>query len=406
MLKPGQSVLINKRRWHLRQVIPEAGRRVRLETVGTSTAAQGLTRELIAFHYGDDLFIEQRHQRYWRANLQTDWLEDDLLVGPMLQFQPTTWLDFLAVHTQYPASGDLVNELSWSHSRAAKYQTCSRAYYYHYYAAWEGWQADAPAPVKRAYLLKNLTTIPLWVGTIVHESIKFTMARLKAGQDVSESDLIKQMHTRAQADFETSQSGQYQQAPNQLQGFQAHYYQKKLPNTAWSDAWQRAEQALQTFMRSSLYATLSQQPASTFLDTETLQAFTWADTKIWVQIDLLCQTDQTIYIYDWKTGAIDEATTRQQLGVYALYVRQTWPEITHLPLKGVVYNLTDDQRLDLDLDESILQETQQRIETSVAHLRQQLLDVDQNLADIQQFPMIDDRQLCQQCQFRELCDRA
>lgn len=402
MLKAGQNLLLNKRLWHLRQVQPLKGRNWELEVVGVSEAALGLTRCMGATQYGDELFIQQRQRDYWRGHLRQDWLETER--GPALNCRPATWLDLLAAHTRHPASIDTIkNEFSWSYSRAAKYRQCPRAYYYHYYAAWEGWQNDAPVPVQRAYLLKNLTDLPLWVGTLVHDSIKFALVRLKAGQPVAEADLLKQMQARAQADFEDSGSGRYQQKPNQLTGFQEHYYQTGLA-AAWPAAQAQAEHYLRTFLNSALYADLQQQPSSTFLAVEELQSFSLAGTKIWVQMDLARQAGDRIYVYDWKTGPVEEAEMRQQLGIYGLYLRQTRPQL-NLDLQAAVYLLAEDNLLTFDLDEPLLQEAQAQVEASIAHLRGLLLDPQTNLAELRRFPMIDNLTVCRHCQFRELCGR-
>lgn len=407
MLKAGHNLLLNQRRWHVRQVQPGRGRSVELEVIGTSAAAQGMTRSMTAFRYGDDLFIEQRHPRYWHGHLRHDWHEDDY--DAYLQCRPATILDVLAAHTRHVALGDLKNSFSWSYSRNVKYQTCPRAYYYHYYAAWEGWEDDAPPPVKQAYLLKNLTDLPRWVGTLVHESLKFALARLKAGQPVTEADLLKQMRTRAQADFSDSKSGQYRQQPNQRVGFQEHYYDTLLPQTAWRETWTQAENLLKIFLRSSLYAHLRQQPADTFLDVETLQSFTVAGEKVWVQMDLARREGNRIYIYDWKTGHVeDEGILRRQLGIYGLYFRRARPDLLtpDTQLTGLVYALAEDRLLEFELDEPLLAETEAHIESGIAHLRGMLLDPLANLAALEKFPMIDDLTICRQCQFRELCDRA
>ena len=176
MLTVGQNLLLNNRRWHIRAVRPLAGRAFELEAIGASDAAQGMTRPMTAYLYGKDLFIEQRQPRLWHAHLGRDWRDD--LTGPALQAKLATWLDLLAVHTQHPPLGELKNEFSWSFSRANRYRHCPRAYYYHYYAAWEGWREESPPPIQRAYLLKNLTDLPRWTGTLVHETLKFALARL------------------------------------------------------------------------------------------------------------------------------------------------------------------------------------------------------------------------------------
>lgn len=401
MLKPGQNLLLNNRLWHLRQVRQEKGRLWTLEAIGVSEAALGLTRSMRALQYGDDLFIQQRQRDYWYGQLQQDWLETER--GPALNCRPATWLDLLTIHTRNPASGNIKNEFSWSYSRAAKYRQCPRAYYYHYYAAWEGWQNDAATPVQRAYLLKNLTDLPRWTGSLVHESIKFALARLKAGKPVAAADLIKQMRARAQADFESSRSGRYQQKPSRLIGFQEHYYQTNLAPAEWQAAQTQAEQYLQRFLNSTLYADLRQQPPATFLDIEALQSFSVAGTKIWVQPDLARQVGDMLYVYDWKTGGVELADLRQQLGIYGLYLQQTRSQCRSI--QAVVYLLAEDKLLTFDLDEALLQETQAHIEASFIQLRGLLLDPTANLAELRRFPMIDNLSLCHRCQFRELCQR-
>jgi hypothetical protein len=405
VLVAGQNLLLNNRLWHLRQVRPVEARRWEFEAIGASEAALGLTRRMTAIQYDDDLFIQQRQHDYWHGHLQQDWLETER--GPALNCKPATQLDLLTAHTRHLASGDLKNEFSWSYSRAAKYRQCPRAYYYHYYAAWEGWQKDAPAPVQRAYLLKNLTDLSRWTGTLVHESIRFALTRLKAGQSITEAKLLKQMRSRAQADFTDSQSERYRQKPNQLTGFQEHYYQTNLPKSEWQAAQAQAENYLRTFLNSALYADLRQKPPLTFLNVEELQFFLLAGVKIWVQIDLARREKGTIYLYDWKTGPVDSAELRQQLSIYGLYLRHTWPQdnSTKVSLRAIVYLLAEDKLLEFDLDEPMLQETQALVERSVAQLRGLLIDAEANLASLRHFPMIDDLRVCRRCQFRELCGR-
>jgi hypothetical protein len=363
----------------------------------------GLTRQLTALAYGDDLLVEIRPEQYLRANLQQDWRATER--GPALYCQPATWLEVLALHTTHPASGDLKNEVSWSYSRAAKYSVCPRAYYYHYYAAWEGWLPTSPAPVQRAYLLKNLTDLPRWIGTLVHDSIKFALARLKAGQPVVGADLLKQMRVRAKADVENSRSGRYRQQPQPITGFQEHYYQPDYLSSAWEIAIERAESLLQTFIHSDLYADLCRQPAGSFLQIEELQSFTIAGTKVWVQLDLVRQVASTIYLYDWKTGATAEAELRLQLGLYGLFLRHLGLGDPAQAIQTGVYLLAQDQWVEFELDEPFLAQTQTQVEASIAQLRGLLLAQPANLAQLRRFPMIADLTVCRSCQFRELCGR-
>ncbi len=402
MFHAGQSFLLNNRLWTLRQIRTLSGRKLEFELIGASDASMGMLRTVTAFLYGRDLFIEQRRGGFWYAHLTHDQTPGDF--GPALNFQRATKLDVLATHTRHPAYGNLKNQFSWSYSRGQKYRRCPRAYYYHYYAAWEGWQKNAPEPVRQAYLLKNLTGISRWSGTRVHESIKFAVARLKSGHIVNMADLLAQMRRRARTDIDSSKSGQYKQQPNKRTGFQEHYYKEKLSPNAWPDALARAEQALEQFLNSPLYAGLRRLPATAFLNVEELQSFSLDGTKVWVQMDLAIHDKTGIRLYDWKTGRIDEAEVRQQLGIYGLYARHTWPEHRAALLRGIVFSLAENKLLEFNLDDAALEKTKATTRESINTLKKLLSGptVD-NLAKIRRFPMVDDLSVCKKCQFRALC---
>jgi hypothetical protein len=402
-LKPGQILQLNNRLWSLRRVTPLVGRHLELEAIGASEAAQGMMRQIKAVLLGPHLFIEQRRGGYWQANLDSDWQETG--TGPVLICRPATALELLNDHTATPPQGELANEFSWSYSRDRKYRYCRRAYYYHYYAAWEGWRSDAPAPVQQVYLLKNLTSLPQWVGSLVHETIRLALARLKGGQPAAEEALLAFMRRRAEADFEASQSGRYRQKPNQLTGFQEHYYRSSTHQETWLQRWQDAERLLNRFMHSPLYLFLKQQPAETFVQVEMLQSFIVSGVKVWIQMDLARREGSAVTIYDWKTGELNEAEARLQLGVYALFIRHAWSEGANKTVRARVYSLSAERSLEFALDETSLSTALAYLEASSTEMQSLLLDKAANLAGIGRFPMTEDRELCRPCQFRALCGR-
>ncbi|RME97243.1 MAG: Dna2/Cas4 domain-containing protein [Chloroflexi bacterium] len=402
-LNAGQSLLLNQRLWTLRAVRHLPNRNLQLDAIGASAAAQGMTRRLTAVQYGPHLFVAQRRGGYWQAHLESDWVDGD--TGPVLHCRPASALDVLNIHTQYPAVGRLKNRLSWSFSRSALHAHCPRAYYYHYYAAWEGWQADAPAPVRRAYLLKNLTDIPRWRGTLVHDLLKFALSRLKTGAQVPRNRLIQQLHRRAKTDVAASKSGRYRQQPNKITGFQEHYYQTGVPDAAWAQAVAQAEQLADVFLQSPLYARLLGRPRESFLNIEELQSFEIAGVTVWVQMDLARREDNRIILYDWKTGQIDESAVRRQLGVYALFMQAEHPAWVVQPVRGVVFALSENRTLEFEFDGEALRKIRAGVEADIARLRGLLGKPAQNLAELRRFPMIENGEACRVCRFRELCGR-
>jgi hypothetical protein len=65
----------------------------------------------------------------------------------------------------------LQHEFSWSASRYTLFNHCKRAYYYHYYGSWRGWEEDIDTRTKKIYLLKNLRTVEEWISGIFKRSL-------------------------------------------------------------------------------------------------------------------------------------------------------------------------------------------------------------------------------------------
>ena len=69
---------------------------------------------------------------------------------------------------------DFTPILGWSVSRYDTFKTCRRRYYYTYYAKF-----DREYPADKINRLKQMTSIPLEVGNIVHDIIKVLLERLQ-----------------------------------------------------------------------------------------------------------------------------------------------------------------------------------------------------------------------------------
>jgi len=68
----------------------------------------------------------------------------------------------------------------WSVSRYSLFETCKRQYYYTYYAKY-----DPVYPIQKILALKNMTSIPLEIGNIVHDVNKTLLERLqKTAKDI------------------------------------------------------------------------------------------------------------------------------------------------------------------------------------------------------------------------------
>ena len=97
------------------------------------------------------------------------------------------------------AMAELANDFSWSKSRNGVFDECKRRYFYQYYGSWGGWDATAPAEVRRLYVLKQLASRQMWAGRVVHDAIEMALFAIRDGRGVPVDgfvgDVIDRMRT-------------------------------------------------------------------------------------------------------------------------------------------------------------------------------------------------------------------
>ena len=77
---------------------------------------------------------------------------------------------------------------SVSHTRANTFARCERLYGFQYYFSWGGWSPAAPDDARTAYALKQLVSVPMLVGTIIHDWALECVARVVAGLPLPSAD--------------------------------------------------------------------------------------------------------------------------------------------------------------------------------------------------------------------------
>ncbi|MEM8711820.1 MAG: PD-(D/E)XK nuclease family protein, partial [Planctomycetota bacterium] len=114
-----------------------------------------------------------------------------------------------------------------------------------------------------------------------------------------------------------------------------------------------------------------------------------------------------VQILDWKTGAPREAD-RFQLEVYAFYARERW-QVDPLQSRAIDAYLGDGSLVEVQVTETVLEATLQRIETSLDEMKAVHFNADESKGDPSDFPMVPEEEsarACSSCGYRELCGRA
>ena len=298
------------------------------------------------------------------------------------------------------------NELSWSKSRDECLTACPRRYYFQYYGYWGGWLAEAPPRTREIYILRNLTTIPLWVGQKIHECIDHSIQNLRWAQPgLPVEKVLDVTLKRLRAEYVNSYYGRYRRQPKSCALFE-HEYGVGRGEDDWRDAAAHVEQCLRTFYDSAVYATLQGLPAEAWLEAEEWANFSLDGVKIWVKLDCAYRPpdgSSDVTIYDWKTGKRAVADASLQLSCYALYAAARW----HAAPERVVareFNLYHNEEREFPVNAADLDATTTYIRARLDDMRLLLADAAGNVPVAEEaFARTEDQGRCLRCNFLKLC---
>jgi len=296
------------------------------------------------------------------------------------------------------------NTFSWSSSRASKFDDCKRAYYFHYYGAWGGWERGASERTRELYLLKKLTGRQAWAGIGVHDVIAEILSKVQRGGSLPGfEETADAMHRRMQQEFRDSRDGVYHK--RKALGLVEHEYALPISAAKWKENWERARGSLKSFYGSEICTEICQTPPEQWLPIDSLDTFDFEGTKVFVAPDFAFRdAANRLRILDWKTGRQRDKDKEQVKG-YALFAADRWgaaPEELaaelHYLAEGVVTPVT--------VDGEAIEAFKDRLRTSIAAMKAALADPETNTADQAAFPPVSDARSCRWCNFRRLCDDA
>jgi hypothetical protein len=283
------------------------------------------------------------------------------------------------------------HEFSWSVSRHDSFQTCRRRYFYSYYASQED---------PEIHRLKRLSALPMWAGTVVHETIENLLKTRDTMPSPEEQEAIVRaaVHSQMLTDWRESEAGSVR-----FRLFE-HEYQVTVEQEDKKIAVGTVMRSLRNFFRSEVLAEAFQVGRQHWLSVEDLLSFDFEGVSVLLRMDLAFRDRAgRVVIVDWKTGRREGRYNEVQLAGYALYAAlQGWAapaeeirtELAYLALPRYVGRRVDSRQLD---------QARAFIRRSAGNMKALLLDPLVNQARLEDFPMIDRPQACRRCNFRRLC---
>jgi hypothetical protein len=298
------------------------------------------------------------------------------------------------------------NAFSWSASRHDTFATCRRRYFYSYYAAPED------PEIKR---LKKLSALPLWAGSVVHETIEAFLKSHDALPSPEEQEAIVKaaVHSDMLNAWRESEGGPHpippeggsEESPTSypFRLFE-HEYQVPVDQEDKRLAVNTVMRSLRNFFKSETLGEALAVGRERWLALEDLVSFHVGEVEVFLRMDLAFRArDGRVVIVDWKTGRAEGRFNEVQIAGYALYAAERgWVGDPEEILTELNYLVVPRSRR-RTVKRQQLEHARSFITRSARDMKALLLDPLANLARLEDFPMIDRPRVCRRCNFRRLC---
>jgi hypothetical protein len=295
-------------------------------------------------------------------------------------------------------------DFSWSHSRDRVFRACKREYFWQHYASHGGWLAAAANQAQLAYALKQLTTFEMEFGASIHRAAARIAHAIRDGSTWPErEELEAQVKADLNALYSRSQDLRTFALRPKYHPVDRHmYYGGTLEPERQGKLQEKLQACVGHLLSAPVWTEVVAAGPDAILVIDELAKFNWDTLDIWVAPDLVFRGDDGVNLVDWKTGRL--LPDPEQLGLYGLYAR----EVLDLdpPYLGRLVGLEEGNEVIHEITDEALEAVEDRIFTSVLHMRTYTVDPDTNQPlSFDRFPLTDHRERCNRCSYYALCRR-
>jgi hypothetical protein len=280
--------------------------------------------------------------------------------------------------------------LGWSISRYEVFDKCKRQYYYNYYPKFvQG------VPLYKMQQLKNMTSVPLEIGNVVHDVLEAFLRRLqKSDSNIDEARFYEYAEAKTKEYFSTKTF------------IEVYYGRQTAVDVA--AAYETVSRCLANFIGSPIYSWIFMKAmtnrASWMIEPPGYGETRLAGLKAYCKMDFLFPVDGEIAILDWKTGKRDTYKHGNQLIGYAAAASSNfgipWAKI----FPKIVYLNPVFDEFELTLREDDFSSFLERVKRETVEMQEYCADVESNKpAPIERFVKMPSESLCAYCNYQELC---
>ncbi len=280
--------------------------------------------------------------------------------------------------------------LGWSATRYDLFSLCKRKYFFQYYAKY-----DRDLSIRRLNQFRELVTIPLEVGSIVHEVIEALLNRLRATAEAIDRPRFL---TFADQSISSSLKGKK---------FEETIY-AELPEVQAGDLQPKVHACLDNLLASDRFGWLVGEAAAAsgawIIDPPGYGETRLGDLKLYIKVDVLFPLGDEIYIFDWKTGKADPTRHRKQLVGYATWASNHFGIAPERVRPTIAYLHPAYEEVQQSFGAVDLETFAVQVRAETAEMYDYCRNIEQNIPlDKSEFPLVDDERICGHCSFRGLC---
>lgn len=303
----------------------------------------------------------------------------------------------------------LEQKYAWSNSRIKLLRECMYKYYLTYYQSWNGWRQDSPEECRQAYMIKNMTNMYMFVGSIVHDVIeKIIKEGIETGIHPSVETAEDMVVQKLRRGWIESEQKRWQKNAKQYTNLAEHYYKEELTHDRLQYFKQKTISCMRGFYDTPLYKVIKQLKPEDWITIEEFQSFKLKDGEgVSVKIDTGFRHNGCVYLIDWKTGKVNHDVI-EQLVVYAMYaLKMGWAKRPEdIIIVPIYLSFTGDKNHALESSVSMKQINHQ---ASIIKKEYPILEQAHTNKDDKAFffdKRTDDSRSCDRCHFRDICPGA
>lgn len=280
--------------------------------------------------------------------------------------------------------------LGWSATRYDLFSLCKREYFFQYYTKY-----DPDIPVRRLNRFKELVTIPLEIGGIVHEVIEALLNRLRTTAEELDRPRFLDFAERAA------------KGHAQARRFEEVVY-GELPEVRVDDLIPKVHKCLDNLLASDRFRWLVDQAAAAsgewIIDPPGYGETRLGDLKVYAKVDVLFPLGDEIYIFDWKTGKAEPGKHRRQLLGYATWASYHFDVGPERVRPTIAYLHPGYEEVQQFFRAADLEAFAVQVRAETYEMYEYCLDIEQNIPlDKSAFVLVDDERVCAHCAFRGIC---